>query len=38
MSGSKKLNNKSNVIAENFKEFRQESGYSQRELCQKFVR
>ncbi len=28
MSGSRKLNNKSNVIAENFKKFRQESGYS----------
>ena len=35
MSGSKKLNNKSNVIAENFKQFRQESGYSQRALCEK---
>lgn len=35
MSGSKKLNNKSNVIAENFKKFRQESGYSQRTLCEK---
>ena len=35
MSGSRKLNNKSNVIAENFKKFRQESGYSQRVLCEK---
>lgn len=30
MSGSKKLNNKSNVISENFKQFRKECGYSQR--------
>lgn len=35
MSGSRKLNNKSNVIAENFKQFRQESGYSQRALCER---
>ena len=35
MSGSKKLNNKSNVIFENFKRFRQESGYSQSKLCEK---
>ena len=35
MSGSKKLNNKSNVISENFKRFRQESGYSQSKLCEK---
>lgn len=35
MSGSKKLNNKSNIIAENFKQFREESGYSQRILCEK---
>ena len=35
MSGSRKFNNKSNVIAENFKKFRQESGYSQRALCEK---
>ena len=35
MSGSKKLNNKSNVISENFKQFRKESGYSQRALCEK---
>lgn len=33
MSGSRKLNNKSNVISENFKIFRQESGFSQSELC-----
>ncbi len=35
MSGSRKINNKSNVIADNFKKFRQESGYSQRELCER---
>ena len=35
MSGSKKLNNKSNVISENFKQFRKECGYSQRALCEK---
>lgn len=35
MSGSKKLNNKSNVIAENFKHFREECGFSQRVLCEK---
>ncbi len=35
MSGSKKLNNKSNIIAENFKQFREESGFSQRILCEK---
>lgn len=35
MSESRKLNNKANVISENFKKFRQESGYSQRELCEK---
>ena len=35
MSGSRKFNNKSNVIAENFKKFRLESGYSQRALCEK---
>lgn len=35
MSGSRKLNNKSNVISENFKQFRKESGYSQRALCER---
>ena len=35
MSGSRKLNNKSNVISENLKKFRKESGYSQRSLCEK---
>ena len=35
MSGSRKLNNKSNVISENLKKFRKESGYSQQSLCEK---
>lgn len=29
------LNNKYNVISENFKKFRKEKNFSQRELCQK---
>ena len=29
------LNNKYNIISENFKKFRKEKGWSQRELCQK---
>lgn len=29
------LNNKYNIISENFKKFRAEKGWSQRELCQK---
>lgn len=29
------LNNKYNVISENFKRFRKEKNFSQRELCQK---
>lgn len=35
MSGSRKINNKSNVISENFKRIRLESGFSQRVLCEK---
>lgn len=35
MSGSRKINNKSNVISENFKRIRLESGFSQRILCEK---
>lgn len=29
------LNNNYNIISENFKKFRKEKGYSQREVCQK---
>ena len=29
------LNKKYNIISNNFKEFRKEKGFSQRELCQK---
>ena len=35
MSGSRKFNNKSNLIAENLIKYRKKKGMSQRVLCQK---